>query len=231
MLQTHSSEILGNTKKYSRKRFTCTNNSSSSSNAASRALEMSSKGLLSFLVYVSLTATAQCNKRSAFVASSNSICTSVPKHVNTAMTAPTFARNHPAGNPLRPKTPASVAWGSGVRASSNCIPRLEGQLGGRRLIKSGCRTSQRLVMKAASTKSELSGGGEGSQAPQNGARSVNWPLWYVLPIAPYQRRKTLMEEIVPGKVRTSILLLVWCMKASNAGHPLSSAVLYRRTPE
>lgn len=34
-----------------------------------------------------------------------------------------------------------------------------------------------------------------------GSRSVNWPLWYVLPIAPYQKRKTIMEEIVPGKVR------------------------------
>ena len=39
------------------------------------------------------------------------------------------------------------------------------------------------------------------QAGSSGAKSVNWPLWYVLPIAPYQRRKTLMEEIVPGKVR------------------------------
>lgn len=36
----------------------------------------------------------------------------------------------------------------------------------------------------------------------SGASSVNWPLWYVLPIAPYQKRKTLMKEIVPGKVWT-----------------------------
>lgn len=43
-----------------------------------------------------------------------------------------------------------------------------------------------------------------------GSRSVNWPLWYVLPIAPYQKRKTIMEEIVPGKVRFAWLLSSIC---------------------
>lgn len=39
-----------------------------------------------------------------------------------------------------------------------------------------------------------------SEAVERGGRSVNWPLWYILPIAPYQRRKTIMKEIIPDKV-------------------------------
>lgn len=39
------------------------------------------------------------------------------------------------------------------------------------------------------------------------SRSLNWPLWYVLPIAPYQKRKTLMKEVVPGKVRQLRIML------------------------
>lgn len=40
--------------------------------------------------------------------------------------------------------------------------------------------------------------GNGGSSPARS--SVNWPLWYVLPIAPYQKRKTLVTEVVPGKV-------------------------------
>lgn len=53
----------------------------------------------------------------------------------------------------------------------------------------GQRTSQRLSMTSTGVAPSLTG-----------PKSVNWPLWYVLPIAPYQRRKTIMKEIVPGKV-------------------------------
>lgn len=56
-----------------------------------------------------------------------------------------------------------------------------------------------------------SAGGVSSRASHSagmsGARSVNWPLWYVLPIAPYQKRKTLMKEIVPGKVSSSSVVV------------------------
>lgn len=46
-----------------------------------------------------------------------------------------------------------------------------------------------------------------------GSRSVNWPLWYVLPIAPYQRRKTLMKEVVPGKVCgcPRVCMILWLL--------------------
>lgn len=56
---------------------------------------------------------------------------------------------------------------------------------------------QRHVMTTAPTTLAVEGE---SKTVGQGARSINWPLWYVLPIAPYQRRKTIMKEIVPGKV-------------------------------
>lgn len=59
------------------------------------------------------------------------------------------------------------------------------------------RNRRRFDMTAAASP----GAAEGSKASALGSRSVNWPLWYVLPIAPYQKRKTIMKEIVPGKVR------------------------------
>lgn len=48
--------------------------------------------------------------------------------------------------------------------------------------------------------SSVVGGGVKHSTARTGARSVNWPLWYILPIAPYQKRKTIMTEVVPGKV-------------------------------
>ncbi|CAM9349344.1 unnamed protein product, partial [Ectocarpus sp. 6 AP-2014] len=73
--------------------------------------------------------------------------------------------------------------------------------GNRRLSSLRLRPSQqRLTKMAASTTTTAETGGRPAAA--TGPRSVNWPLWYVLPIAPYQKRKTLMKEIVPGKVWT-----------------------------
>lgn len=57
-------------------------------------------------------------------------------------------------------------------------------------------------MAASSAAADTGAAGPAVESNSRGsaARSVNWPLWYVLPIAPYQKRKTLMTEIVPGKV-------------------------------
>lgn len=91
-----------------------------------------------------------------------------------------------------------ASWASGYDASRGRGGRFE--QGNRRLSSLGLRPSQqRLTKMAASTTTTADTGGRPAAA--TGPRSVNWPLWYVLPIAPYQRRKTLMKEIVPGKVR------------------------------
>lgn len=119
------------------------------------------------------------------------------KHVNSAVVAPA-ARYPSATNPAS-RAPwasgggtASVGWGCG----------LETELDDGRLIKSRAAKSQRLLsMMAASPPRAETVIPAPPAIDSSATRSVNWPLWYVLPIAPYQSRKTLMKEIVPGKVR------------------------------
>lgn len=65
----------------------------------------------------------------------------------------------------------------------------------------GRDTRMRSRRRFAMTTAASPGAAESGKATGLGSRSVNWPLWYVLPIAPYQKRKTIMKEIVPGKVR------------------------------
>lgn len=59
--------------------------------------------------------------------------------------------------------------------------------------------------KGLRMSSSVVGGGVKHSTARTGARSVNWPLWYILPIAPYQKRKTIMTEVVPGKVGGHVL--------------------------
>lgn len=92
---------------------------------------------------------------------------------------------------------SSTGWPSaGFSPASGWSDRFEGELGASVSSKRG-RGSQLLSMTAGVARQATS---IDSTASTAGSRSVNWPLWYVLPIAPYQRRKTLMEEVVPGKV-------------------------------
>lgn len=67
--------------------------------------------------------------------------------------------------------------------------------------KSGVRAARDRGTGMRATTMDTTVSGLMSHTGPPGSRSVNWPLWYVLPIAPYQKRKTIMEEIVPGKVR------------------------------
>lgn len=162
---------------------------------------MSPKGLLFFLVPVWLFAAFICGQCSAFLTASHSVCTGLQKHVNSAMTASTLAKHHhhrttspsPTGSVL------TTAWASRDFVAGDRACRSERDLGSTALVTSGRRGSRRLLMAGSTT-------GGARQAGSSGARSINWPLWYVLPIAPYQRRKTLMKEIVPGKVRLATAL-------------------------
>lgn len=92
--------------------------------------------------------------------------------------------------PVQPTTRTPWVSGDGAAAGGRCGCRLEGGVGGVRSIVAP------LSMAASATSTSTAS----SVAGLGGSRSVNWPLWYVLPIAPYQRRKTLVKEIVPGKV-------------------------------
>ncbi len=111
------------------------------------------------------------------------------KHVNNR---PVVARTGTiTRTPIRPtpKTPwaregrAAASEGWGCR-----FERRVRDVGGVRSV-----APLSMAASATSTRSEKT-------TSLGGNRSVNWPLWYVLPIAPYQRRKTLVKEIVPGKV-------------------------------
>lgn len=168
---------------------------------------MSPKGLLSLLVPVCLFAASRYGQCSAFLTASHSVCTGLQKHVNSAMTASTLPinRHHHCRttSPSPTGTAATAAWTSRYSVAGDWACRSERDLGSTALVTSGRRGSRRLLMAGSSTSAGA------RQAGSSGARSINWPLWYVLPIAPYQRRKTLMEEIVPGKVR---LATVWCMR-------------------
>lgn len=185
-----------------------------------RPVDMASKGLLSLLLPLSLLTTASCIQLcSAFQAplnlrrrhhvnrqhSSSGAPTTSPRSSATS-TPILLARNRPTIpglNPARrlrgwfPRAGAdSSRWGCGLgtELGSNASRRQGSQL--------------QLSMAAAAdglSRAELSSG-------SSAAKSVNWPLWYVLPIAPYQRRKTLMEEVVPGKVGVWEALLV-CLKS------------------
>ncbi|CAM9992593.1 unnamed protein product [Pylaiella littoralis] len=124
------------------------------------------------------------------------------KHVNSAIVAP--ARYPSATNPAS-RTP----WASGgVTASGIVGCELSTELDEGRLLKPRAGRSQRLLSTmAASTSTRANTGAvpaveSNNNSKGSAASSVNWPLWYVLPIAPYQRRKTLMTEIVPGKLWT-----------------------------
>lgn len=115
------------------------------------------------------------------------------KHVNNPVVA--HRRTPPANNPA---TRAPWLPGDGTAASGGWTAQFKRETGSRRHVNSRERTSHRLLSMASPTAAEK------RAAPlvsSSAAKSVNWPLWYVLPIAPYQRRKTLMKEIVPGKVR------------------------------
>ena len=165
---------------------------------------MSTKGLLSFLLPAWLFATSHHFQCSAFLTSSHSVCAGSEKHVNSAMTASTLSTNrhhhHRTASPSPAGATATAAWSSRAIFSSEWAGRSERDLGSTALVTSGRRSSRRLLMTG--TSSSVSSASRGArQAGNSGARSINWPLWYVLPIAPYQRRKTLMEEIVPGKVK------------------------------
>lgn len=165
---------------------------------------MSPKGLLSFLVPAWLFVTSRHCQCSAFLTSSHALCTGLEKHQRqrSAMTASTLARHHHrrTTSPSTTGTPAAAAWASRAVVADNWAGRSERDLSSTALVTSGRRGSRRLLKAGASSGVSSTSGGA-RQAGSSGARSINWPLWYVLPIAPYQRRKTLMEEIVPGKVR------------------------------
>ncbi|CAM9587115.1 unnamed protein product, partial [Laminaria digitata] len=154
---------------------------------------MSPKGLLSFLVPAWLFVTSRHCQCSAFLTSSHAFLTS----------STLLARHHHrrATSPRTTGTPAAAAWASRAVVADKWAGRSERDLSSTALVTSGRRGSRRLLMAGASSGVSSTSGGA-SQAGSSGARSINWPLWYVLPIAPYQRRKTLMEEIVPGKVWT-----------------------------
>lgn len=123
------------------------------------------------------------------------------KHVNSAIVAP--ARYPSATNPASPSRTPRTLWASGgFTASGSWGLGLATELDERRSVEPRATKGQRLMaMKAASPARADTGAGPAVESNSSAARSVNWPLWYVLPIAPYQKRKTLMKEIVPGKVR------------------------------
>lgn len=117
------------------------------------------------------------------------------KHVNNPIVARTRTRT-----PIRPTPKKPWASGDGAAASEGGC-RFERGVGGVRSV------APRLMSMATSATSTRSA----KTTNLGGSRSVNWPLWYVLPIAPYQRRKTLVKEIVPGKVGFDLGLLMLCV--------------------
>lgn len=168
------------------------------------------KNLASLLLSLSLIASAKHQLCDAFTTCN------APKHVNHARSPP---RSPPSASSalsqqhhrhqyhhhpctlrirLRPSTaPALAAWPSISSSTSTWASNIfNRELGGSTNAKINIRNSQ-IARTATSTGADV---GVGRAPVKSGAKSVNWPLWYVLPIAPYQRRKTLMEEVVPGKV-------------------------------
>lgn len=137
-------------------------------------------------------------------------------HVSRALTTTTFLAKH-VNNPTavaHPRTQPATSpgtrtpWlpGGGTASSGERAVGFNRAPDSRRRVNFRERPRDRLLSMTASpvtAQNRPSPVGGGSAAT-----SVNWPLWYVLPIAPYQRRKTLMEEIVPGKVRFYIKRLL-----------------------
>lgn len=103
------------------------------------------------------------------------------------------SRYHHSTEPRTIGTQPSTGWPSaGYAPASGWSGPFFGDLGTNSVSTNRGRGSQQVSMTA--------GVAGRSTSITAGSRSVNWPLWYVLPIAPYQRRKTLMKEVVPGKV-------------------------------
>ena len=123
------------------------------------------------------------------------------EHVNTCVTktaenSRSLQDRVPRSNPRQLlKEP-----GTALR-SSNFFSSMDWASSPIRTGRDRCMGTRFATMSTASTV----GGLMTHTSSSAGSTSVNWPLWYVLPIAPYQKRKTIMKEIVPGKVsRTAI---------------------------
>lgn len=105
-------------------------------------------------------------------------------------------------NPLR--LSISILSKGPLATGASDVVGSENGIGVRRTpILNSQRSPNRNVAMIASSRVESPTDHRGGLS---GASSVNWPLWYVLPIAPYQKRKTLMKEIVPGKVSESSVM-------------------------
>ncbi len=69
----------------------------------------------------------------------------------------------------------------------------------------GSLSRRSLFSEAFITSSSLAGAtltGVASPAAAEIGKESEWPLWPALPVAPYRRRKTIRQEVVPGQVWT-----------------------------